>query len=1491
LVAAIALSARVASALITGPYTPDANTIFLYHFDEPAGGSVTTNVGSMGGNSYSVNESPASATPPVVTTLLGGTAFSGFGNCMTNGTTGYEFGYDYNRDGAYEGDLNNATPSADALPMSLLNIGNGSSTPFTLEALVAPIAIVSGVNQEVICTDNSGGASNQNTNRGFQFRITTAGQLQFQFVGGPAPVAVAANIPTTGTHAFVPNAWYHIAVTFDGATATLYWTKLDPSITSANVIGSAGMTLGTRCGVVSAPLIIGNENRNVAGELFTGQIDEVRISNIARGAGQMMFNSPNVTISQDPASQSVDDGQPVSFSVTASSSLNPLGYQWRFGGVNILNATNSSYTISLADLTNAGSYLCVVTNPGGSSATSHVATLTVGAANFLAHRYSFTTDTTDSIGGATGTNFGNANVNAGALVLDGSTGTFMQLPGGLLHGLSAVTFDCWAAFGTSGNNCRVFDFGNTNGVLLGVGGQPENYLFFSPHTAGGTQTLTITPGDNTFEQRATGSGTLDGRTVHVTCVVDPPNKTLSIYTNGVLEAANTNMTVPLSALNDPLSFVGRSLYAVLNNDAYLTANIDEFRIYNGALSSNSVVQSDLQGPNSLLNDGPVQLTAGPTNTTVAVGMVATFAATATGHQPIIFQWYSNSIPVAGGTNSTLSFTASGSANNALFQVRATNNVTGTNYFANSSSATLTVRVPLNLTWAGVGASWDTATANWTTNGNVTQNAYTEADNVTFDNLGAAQPAVNLTQVLHPSSVMVAGSSSYTLGGTGAIAGISSLTENGSGTLTLTTSNTYSGPTTVNSGKLQVGDGSTTGTIGTGPVTNNSAIAISPAASAAVVLAAPISGSGSLTINGGAGSSVALTASNTYTGPTVVEAGVLFPRNTAALGGAGTGTTATNGGQLYFDVNIDVPGEPLTLGGAALRKGGAGTTSLGGSISMVADTTIAIDGGATLNLTNASGITAAGFNLTLNGGGSSTGLVSGPISLGAGSLTTSGTGGVWTLGSLVNNYGGKTFLNGGTLRVGAVTALGTAPGSLTADQISLNGGFLGASASFAISDGQRGITVLGPTNGFTVSSNVTLTIANPITVSGSAALTKNGNGILVLSGANSFSSGSLNIDSASPVNDGAVRITSSAAVSGVGTLAIRNGNSGFSTLQLDGSGGPVTISPTLLSWTGRDNLTPAIENLAGNNVLSPTVYTWNVNGGTYQIQCDADTLTVAGTIPFSAPAGNRNIRLSGSGNFAVTATVQDGGATNSIIKTGGGTAVLSGPNSNTGTNLVNGGVLAVDSTLGPGTVTVAGGALGGVGTISGPVSILPGGALSPGDSLGTLTVNNNLTLAGNVLIDVNKSVSPSNDLTTVSGLLTNTGTGIVTVKNLGPALAVNDSFQIFSQPVLNGIGLHVVGGGVIWNNRLAIDGSISVASTTVPHPGIHSVSTSGSNFVLSGTNGYSQGAYYVLSSTNLALPQGTWTPELTNYFDGSGNFTASVPMTPGVPQKFYRVQVP
>jgi hypothetical protein len=196
------------------------------------------------------------------------------------------------------------------------------------------------------------------------------------------------------------------------------------------------------------------------------------------------------------------------------------------------------------------------------------------------------------------------------------------------------------------------------------------------------------------------------------------------------------------------------------------------------------------------------------------------------------------------------------------------------------------------------------------------------------------------------------------------------------------------------------------------------------------------------------------------------------------------------------------------------------------------------------------------------------------------------------------------------------------------------------------------------------------------------------------------------------------------------------------------------------------------------------------------------------------------------------------------------------------------------------VNATNGTLAGTGIINGPVTVNAGGTLAPGTSaIGTLTISNNLTLNGNLLFKVQKGVSQSNDIASVSGTLANGGTGTLTVMNLGPAFVVGDKFYLFNKLMTGGGSLTVTGGGsgVTWNNNLATEGSISVASITVAKPVITNIviNSSSTSMVFSGTNATANANYYVLYQTNLTKPLSAWIPVYTNAFLTSGAFSVTV----------------
>src|SRR5438132_9585246 len=85
------------------------------------------------------------------------------------------------------------------------------------------------------------------------------------------------------------------------------------------------------------------------------------------------------SITKQPASKSVTAGQPATFTVTATGTAAPLGYQWRKNGTAIAGAASSSYTTPPTTSSDNGSQFSVVVSNRAGSVTSTAATLTVSS--------------------------------------------------------------------------------------------------------------------------------------------------------------------------------------------------------------------------------------------------------------------------------------------------------------------------------------------------------------------------------------------------------------------------------------------------------------------------------------------------------------------------------------------------------------------------------------------------------------------------------------------------------------------------------------------------------------------------------------------------------------------------------------------------------------------------------------------------------------------------------------------------------------------------------------------------------------------------------------------------------------------------------------------------------------------------------------------------------------------------------------------------------
>jgi len=475
---------------------------------------------------------------------------------------------------------------------------------------------------------------------------------------------------------------------------------------------------------------------------------------------------------------------------------------------------------------------------------------------------------------------------------------------------------------------------------------------------------------------------------------------------------------------------------------------------------------------------------------------------------------------------------------------------------------------------------------------------------------------------------------------------------------------------------------------------------------------------------GAGTMI-LSGANNYTGATALNGGTLVLGNATALGASGT----------------------ITLGGGTLQFTNANTVDYSGRFSTAAGQQYKFD-------TNGQNVTLAAAPLSSSGGALT--------KLGAGTLTLTGA----------NTYNGGTTLTGGTLSLGSSGALGTS------GTINFGGGTLQFSGANTTDYSARFSTAAGQQYKFdTNGQNVTLAAALGST---GGTLTKLGTGTLTLTGATTYS-GATAISGGTLALNQSVDSTLGGAISGAGaltklgtgmlTLAADNSYTGGTTISagtlqlgLGGTTGSVSgditdnaklvfnrsnisIYPGRISGSGSVTKTGAGKlTLSGSNtygggttVTAGTLSLGNVAAlGTGSIYVNAGaTLDVAS---FSLDL-TRLAADSGSGTITGTASFTYNSASNrtvgaildgiaSLSKQGTGDLTLTGNSILSGPSIVSGGRLLVDGSLTASLVTVQSGAtLGGRGTMGALATVFAGGHLAPGDSVGTLTFANGLTLQG------------------------------------------------------------------------------------------------------------------------------------------------------------------
>ncbi len=142
-----------------------------------------------------------------------------------------------------------------------------------------------------------------------------------------------------------------------------------------------------------------------------------------------------------------------------------------------------------------------------------------------------------------------------------------------------------------------------------------------------------------------------------------------------------------------------------------------------------------------------------------------------------------------------------------------------------------------------------------------------------------------------------------------------------------------------------------------------------------------------------------------------------------------------------------------------------------------------------------------------------------------------------------------------------------------------------------------------------------------------------------------------------------------------------------------------------------------------------------------------TLTFNSDFAYAGSSTYGQWRLWGAGHGVINGNITTTGAR--LEKNGAGTWTLNGTNGYTGITEVKGGKLLVNGSIVSDTTVSANATLGGDGTISANAIVNAGGTMAAGNSVGTLTVTGNTTLAGTLKTELDGATT---DLLIVGGAL-------------------------------------------------------------------------------------------------------------------------------------------
>lgn len=722
-----------------------------------------------------------------------------------------------------------------------------------------------------------------------------------------------------------------------------------------------------------------------------------------------------------------------------------------------------------------------------------------------------------------------------------------------------------------------------------------------------------------------------------------------------------------------------------------------------------------------------------------------------------------------------------------------------------------------------------------------------------------------------------GNESLTIGGSGLSSGGALRNIGGDnvygGLLTLTTNTRVN----VDAGSLSLTN--------TGTITGTGFNVTFGGAGNASLASALATGSGNLAKEG-AGTLV-LTGSNSYTGSTLISAGVLQVGAGSDSGSIGTTSAITNNGQLYYAVGsgtrtlnapisgtgsvvVDMPGGTLTLGGSNTYSGG--TTNFGGTVVATATNSLGsgalyLGGPSELNLAQVSySLTNAPLRvgaITLDGA-SQINLQSGSFVQSSGSITVNdfdnyiSISGIWGAGTntlirgtsiSISGVDTEILLTGSTLggavlTLGSSTTIGRSSYTFNTNATNFFLSVTGVPADVLWTGNSNNIwnTVATnwviATNGVNLGTNTTF-FANDNVYFGSNATTTNISVTNTVSAGNMFvtntngtvrfggGSGTISVLNLTKNGAGDLIISNTLDVRTDGTNTGVFSNTGSGNVTLDGA----WTNGTLVQ-SGAGTLTLSVSNsYAGGSTISNGTVVAGAGGalGSGSVTVSGGTVDVGSTSQNVGQVTLNTGTISGSGTITSTNTflVRTGSVTANLAGSVGLTKETAGTVTLSGSNSYTG-----NTTIAGGTLQV--GADSNLGATNGNIVFdTTGGTLRTTNGFAS---GRSVTFTGAGTFDVATSALTLSGNLSGAGLLTKSGAGTLvltgaTNSQSGGTLISAGVLQVGNGGTNGSLGTGAVtnNAGLVFNrsNTLTVSNKIS-GSGTLTNSGTGTLTLTGSN---------------------------------------------------------------